>query len=87
MNYILLPIALTFASPVLAHHPVHVSTNAYRTHVIDPPSNIREYANGPIICSANKRSEIWLGWERNGWFPTRYCNGQLGWIHHTQVSL
>jgi hypothetical protein len=59
--------------------------------IIDPPSNIRSYPNGPVICVARTRGTVVniLGptgvTDNNGtWYYTDYC-GRQGVIHSSQI--
>ena len=59
------------------------STN--KAVVFDPPSNVRAYPNGQIICSVRSATSINVYGYNNGWYRTDYC-GQ-GYIHQSQVQL
>ncbi len=54
--------------------------------VYDPPSNIRSYPDGPVICSVKERIRISLGGREGSWWTTNYC-GQTGYIHEGQIKV
>jgi hypothetical protein len=66
--------------------------------VIAPPSNVRVYPNGQIICKIQQKKTIsiyiWANktlptaWSPDmGWFSTDACGGdKLGWIHGSQIK-
>lgn len=56
--------------------------------VIDPPSNVRESPNGPVLCSLNDQSTIKTYGSYNDkgiWYYTDACNGRRGMIHSSQI--
>lgn len=52
--------------------------------VFAPPSNIRKYPNGEILCSVKSRTNINIYGSIGEWYYTDAC-GQLGVIHSSQV--
>ena len=53
--------------------------------VFDPPSNVRAFPNGQIICAVREKMMINL-YERQGlWYQTDVC-GRMGWIHVSQLK-
>lgn len=67
-----------------AERKIKTSNNAVAL-VFDPPSNVREYPNGPIICSVQEKGAIEIGVHNDGWYETNVC-GKLGVIHKSQLS-
>lgn len=61
------------------------AANQQKVFVYDPPSNIREYPNGPILCKVEKRVLIPSTGIDNGWHRTSFC-GEEGYIHNSQVK-
>lgn len=53
--------------------------------VFDPPSNIRRFPNGPIVCTIRELTAIELagGITESGWVRTRACGG--GVIYKDQL--
>jgi hypothetical protein len=52
--------------------------------VFNPPSNVRSYPNGDIICSVGQRSTINLYGREGEWHYTDAC-GAMGVIHQSQI--
>ncbi|WP_254048016.1 zinc ribbon domain-containing protein [Synechococcus sp. BDU 130192] len=52
--------------------------------VFDPPSNVRSYPNGPIICTVKSPQTIYLYGNQGDWFYTDVC-GDMGMIHSSQI--
>ena len=65
--------------------PFAIAQSTRKAVVFDPPSNVRAYPNGQIICSVRSASSINVYGYNNGWYKTDYC-GQ-GYIHQSQVRL
>ncbi|MGE5656812.1 MAG: hypothetical protein ACM37W_09360 [Actinomycetota bacterium] len=53
--------------------------------VFDPPSNVRKYPNGEILCSVRSRTTINIYGSIGEWYYTDAC-GQIGVIHSGQVK-
>jgi hypothetical protein len=53
--------------------------------VFAPPSNVRTYANGPILCTVRSRQTINLYGNEGSWFYTDVC-GSMGMIHNSQLQ-
>lgn len=53
--------------------------------VFDPPSNIRAYPNGKILCSVTVKGEIPVQGKFGDWYKTNYC-GSTGYIHSSQLK-
>ena len=62
-----------------------IAQSSRKALVYDPPSNVRAYPNGQIICSVRSASSINIYGYNNGWYKTDYC-GQ-GYIHQSQVQI
>ena len=62
-----------------------IAQSTRKAVVFDPPSNVRAYPNGQVICSVRSASSINVYGYNNGWYKTDYC-GQ-GYIHQSQVQL
>ncbi|WP_211517497.1 hypothetical protein [Geitlerinema sp. PCC 9228] len=64
----------------------HASANPQqRTAVVfDPPSNVRAYPNGDIICSVRQQNTINLYGNDGEWYYTDAC-GSIGMIHQSQI--
>jgi hypothetical protein len=52
--------------------------------VFDPPSNVRQYPNGPILCAIRSQQMINVGERQAGWYTTDAC-GSPGVISQNQV--
>lgn len=52
--------------------------------VFDPPSNVRTYPNGPILCTLRTQRRINLYGNEGAWFYTDACGG-MGMIHNSQI--
>ena len=65
--------------------PKAIAQSTNTAVVFDPPSNIRAFPNGQIICSVRSATSINVYGYNNGWYKTDYC-GQ-GYIHQSQVRL
>jgi len=55
--------------------------------VIDPPSHIRSYPNGPVLCTVENSVNINLFELSKGWYKTDQCQGHIGYIHSSQVLI
>lgn len=51
--------------------------------VFAPPSNVRTYPNGPILCTIRSQRRISLYGNDGAWFYTDAC-GSMGMIHNSQ---
>ena len=78
-------IAIPAVTVSLFTAPVAIAQSTRKAVVFDPPSNVRAYPNGQIICSVRSASSINVYDYNNGWYKTDYC-GQ-GYIHQSQVQL
>ncbi|WP_198159738.1 zinc ribbon domain-containing protein [Picosynechococcus sp. PCC 7003] len=58
----------------------------YTAFVFDPPSNVRTYPNGPILCAVRSPQTINLYGNEGDWFYTDVC-GDMGMIHTSQIRL
>lgn len=52
--------------------------------VFAPPSNVRTYPNGPILCTVQTQRRINLYGSQGSWFYTDAC-GSMGVIHNSQL--
>ena len=52
--------------------------------VFAPPSNVRTYPNGPILCTIRTQRRINLYGNEGAWFHTDAC-GRMGMIHNSQI--
>ncbi|BAW97079.1 hypothetical protein NIES970_20250 [[Synechococcus] sp. NIES-970] len=52
--------------------------------VFAPPSNVRTYPNGPILCTVRSPRTINLYGNQGDWFHTDAC-GSMGMIHNSQL--
>ncbi|MEY3867998.1 MAG: hypothetical protein RLZZ338_1889 [Cyanobacteriota bacterium] len=60
------------------------TTRAGVAIVFDPPSNVRKYPNGEVLCSVRSRTNINIYGSIGEWYYTDVC-GQIGVIHSSQV--
>lgn len=52
--------------------------------VFAPPSNVRTFPNGPILCTIRTQRWINLYGNQGSWFYTDAC-GSMGMIHNSQL--
>lgn len=62
----------------------HLNSGSDTAVVFDPPSNVRAYPNGDVICSVSQRSTIDLYGREGEWYYTDAC-GSVGVIHQSQI--
>lgn len=55
--------------------------------VYNPPSNVRVTPNGRVLCSLRTVTTINVYGMSGQWYQTDACNGQMGYIHQSQVQL
>lgn len=63
----------------------NTSTTTNTAFVFAPPSNVRTYPNGPILCTIRSRRTINLYGNQGNWFYTDAC-GSMGMIHNSQLQ-
>ena len=65
----------------LSHRQQDIVNSAY---VFDPPSNVRAFPNGEIVCSVKAQKKINIYGSQDSWFYTDVC-GKMGVIHSSQI--
>lgn len=64
---------------------IGVTSKAGVAIVFAPPSNVREFPNGKILCSVRERGKINIYNLEGNWYETDIC-GSKGFIHSSQIT-